>query len=104
MVTRRIPDPKIEGSRPSRVNVFTTRRHRVRVVEEVDLLGSARASSNLVDVAFFFGDQSLFFFIAKKTTATRFELARAEPSRFRIYLLNHSDTLPLSIAQSWPSG
>jgi hypothetical protein len=30
----------------------------------------------------------------KRSTATRFELARAEPSRFRIYLLNHSDTLP----------
>ena len=30
----------------------------------------------------------------KKPTSTRFELARAEPSRFRIYLLNHSDTLP----------
>ena len=28
-----------------------------------------------------------------ETTTTRFELARAEPSRFRIYLLNHSDTL-----------
>src|SRR5206468_2733318 len=27
-----------------------------------------------------------------KTTSTRFELARAEPSRFLIYLLNHSDT------------
>ena len=34
---------------PSGVNFFTTRRHRVRVVKEVDLLGSARASSNLVD-------------------------------------------------------
>ena len=32
----------------------------------------------------------------KESTATRFELARAEPSRFRIYLLNHSDTLPLT--------
>jgi hypothetical protein len=31
----------------------------------------------------------------KEATATRFELARAEPSRFRIYLLNHSDTLPV---------
>ena len=29
----------------------------------------------------------------KESTATRFELARAEPSRFRIYLLNHSDTV-----------
>ena len=29
----------------------------------------------------------------KLTTVTRFELARAEPSRFLIYLLNHSDTL-----------
>ena len=29
----------------------------------------------------------------KRATATRFELARAEPSRFLIYLLNHSDTL-----------
>ena len=28
----------------------------------------------------------------KKSTSTRFELARAEPSRFLIYLLNHSDT------------
>ena len=27
----------------------------------------------------------------KRATATRFELARAEPSRFLIYLLNHSD-------------
>ena len=31
----------------------------------------------------------------KESTTTRFELARAEPSRFRIYLLNHSDTLSL---------
>ena len=53
MVTRRIPDPKIGGSNPSGVNFFTTRRHRVRVVKEVDLLGSARASANLVDVVFF---------------------------------------------------
>jgi hypothetical protein len=45
----------------------------------------------------------------KKTgaTATRFELARAEPSRFRICLLNHSDTLPPSFEQilgDWSSG
>ena len=38
--------------------------------------------------------KSSFFFSEKRSTATRFELARAEPSRFRIYLLNHSDTLP----------
>ena len=63
---------------------------------------SARASSNLVDVAFFLVIKVCYFFMAKKTTATRFELA--EPSRFRIYLLHHSDTLPLSTAQSWPSG
>jgi hypothetical protein len=29
----------------------------------------------------------------KEATPTRFELARAEPSRFLIYLLNHSDTV-----------
>ena len=98
----RIPDPKIGGSIPFGGNFFTTRRHLVRVVEEVDLLGSARASANLVDVAFFLVTKVCYFFMAKKTTATRFELA--EPSRFRIYLLNHSDMLPLSIAQSWPSG
>ena len=50
----RIPDPKIGGSIPSGVNFFTTRRHRVRLVKEVDLLGSARASSNLVGVLFLF--------------------------------------------------
>jgi hypothetical protein len=31
----------------------------------------------------------------KEATVTRFELARAEPSRFRIYLLNHLDTVPV---------
>ena len=35
------------------------------------------------------------FWSTQKATATRFELARAEPNRFRIYLLNPSDTLPI---------
>ena len=35
----------------------------------------------------------------QKTTSTRFELARAEPSRFLIYLLNHSDTTSLHECQ-----
>ena len=75
MVTRRIPDPKIEGSIPSG-STFSQQ-------EEVDLVGSARVSSNLVDVAFFLVTKVCYFFMAKKTTAMRFELAR-----FRIYLLN----------------
>ena len=29
----------------------------------------------------------------KRTTSQRFELWRAEPNRFLIYLLNHSDTM-----------
>ncbi len=33
----------------------------------------------------------------KEATPTRFELARAEPSRFLIYLLNHSDTVSGSL-------
>ena len=33
----------------------------------------------------------------QKATATGFEPARAEPNRFRIYLLNHSDTLSPTI-------
>ena len=41
--------------------------------------------------------KKIFFCVEKNnSTATRFELARAEPSRFRIYLLNHSDTLPVT--------
>ena len=34
---------------------------------------------------------------AKLSTPTRFELARAEPNRFLIYLLNHSDTVSLVV-------
>ena len=45
---------------PSGVNFFTTRRHRVRVVKEVDLLGAARASSNLVGVLLWFFLKILF--------------------------------------------
>ena len=36
----------------------------------------------------------------QKATSTRFELARAEPSRFLIYLLNHSDTTSFMSKQS----
>ena len=32
-----------------------------------------------------------------KATGARFELTRAEPSRFRIYRLNHSANLPLHV-------
>ena len=41
----------------------------------------------------------LYYPEKKSSTPTRFELARAEPSRFRIYLLNHSDTV--SCPSSW---
>ena len=34
-----------------------------------------------------------FCFLCKKTTSQRFELWRAEPNRFLIYLLNHSDKM-----------
>ena len=54
-------------------------------------MGSARASSNLVGV------DIVFSLLREKTqkvsTSQRFELWRAEPNRFLIYLLNHSDTM-----------
>ena len=65
--------PEDWGSIPSGVNFFTTRRHRVRVVKEVDLLGSARASANLVD-----GDQSLFFFNGEKNDSDEISTRRAQ--------------------------
>ena len=34
-------------------------------------------------------------------TSARFELTRAEPSRFRIYRLNHSANLPRSRCKKW---
>jgi hypothetical protein len=40
----------------------------------------------------------------KEATPTRFELARAEPSRFLIYLLNHSDTVSGSCILSKKDG
>ena len=45
---------------------------------------------------FFVTRESQIFSI--KTTATRFELARAEPIGFRDQLLNHSDTLSVRSA------
>ena len=55
----------VRGSLPSAVKFFTTRRHRVRVIKEVDLLGSARASSNLVDVAFFLVTKGCFLLLSR---------------------------------------
>ena len=39
---------------------------------------------------------------SKKTTAAGFELARAEPNRFRVCLLNHSDKLSWANFKSTP--
>jgi hypothetical protein len=36
----------------------------------------------------------------KRTTSQRFELWRAEPNRFLIYLLNHSDTMSELVIES----
>ena len=60
MATRRIPDPKIGGSIPSGL-IFSSSKNKTEVgsVSEGlrrqirNLLGSARASSNLVAVVFF---------------------------------------------------
>ena len=51
--------------------------------------------------------------IKKSTTPARFELTRAEPSRFRIYRLNHSAKVPVGCTfiipaidcqPAWPNG
>ena len=60
---------------------------RVRVVKEVD-----SKSTGLCPREFKARRCRSFVLKGKKSTSTRFELARAEPSRFLIYLLNHSDT------------
>lgn len=39
----------------------------------------------------------------KKATAAGFELARAEPNRFRVCLLNHSDKLSCCWCSLYPS-
>ena len=38
----------------------------------------------------------------KKATAAGFELARAEPNRFRVCLLNHSDKLSCCCCSLYP--
>ena len=113
MVTRRIPDPKIGGSIPSGVTSFLKKKNTTSTRFElaraepsrflIYLLNHSDTTSQHTSKKSVRGPLDLQSNALptelsqqrkKRSTATRFELARAEPSRFRIYLLNHSDTLP----------
>ena len=85
MAEQWIADPRVTGSNPVVPLLL------VGVVGNISAChADARGSIPRLGVFFIFLMKKI---LRTKTSATGFEPARAEPTRFQVWLLNHSDTL-----------